>query len=106
MWHLALCLLASSDRHLQEFLSRVAEAGKLYGMELHWDKFQLLQVQCRASVFRPDSSQILAIPGMDFLGAIISHTGLPGHELGRRIGMAKADFQTSKGIKTFFLRNY
>ena len=53
-----------------------------------------LQVQCHASVFRPDGSQILAKPGMDYLGTIISHTGLPGHELGRRIGMAKADFQT------------
>ena len=39
-------LLASSDGHLQEFLSQIAEAGQLYGMELHWDKFLLLQVQC------------------------------------------------------------
>lgn len=91
-------LLASSDRHLQEFLSRVADAGRLYGMEFHWDKFQLLQVQCHASVFKPDGSQILAKPGMDYLGTIISHTGLPGHELGRRIGMAKADFQTLQKI--------
>ena len=41
-------LLASSGRHLQELLSRVADAGKLYGMELHWDKFQLLQVNCHS----------------------------------------------------------
>ena len=85
-------LLATSDGHLQEFLSRVADAGKLYGMELHWDKFQLLSVQCRACIRTPSGEHIESTPGINYLGAVVTHTGLPGHELGRRIGMAKADF--------------
>ena len=85
-------LLATCDSHLQEFLSRVADAGKLYGMELHWDKFQLLSVQCRARIRTPSGEHIEPSPGINYLGAVVTHTGLPGHELGRRIGMVKADF--------------
>ena len=51
-------LLATSDGHLQEFLSRVADAGKSYGMELHWDKFQLLSVQCRACIRTPSGERL------------------------------------------------
>ena len=85
-------LLASCDHYLQEFLGRVADAGRLYGMELHWDKFQLLQVQCHASISTPTGESIAPKQGIDYLGTVLSHDGLPGHELGRRIGMAKADF--------------
>ena len=64
----------------------------LYRMELHWDKFQLLQVQCRASISTPAHERIVPKLGIDYLGAFLTHDGLPGHELGRRIGMAKRDF--------------
>ena len=47
-------LLASSDHHLEEFMTMVADAGRLYGMEFHWDKFQLLEVQCRTSILNPE----------------------------------------------------
>ena len=88
-------LLGTSDCHLQEFLSEVANAGSFYGMELHWDKFQLLQVQCQASILTPAYERIVSKPGIDYLGSVLAHDGLPGHELdriGRRIGMAKRDF--------------
>ena len=34
-------LLGTSDPHLQDYLSQIADAGLLYGMELHWDKFHI-----------------------------------------------------------------
>ena len=67
-------LLATCDSHLQEFPSRVADAGKLYGMELHWDKFQLLSVQCRARVRTPSGEHIEPSPGINYLGAVVTHT--------------------------------
>ena len=91
-------LLASSGRHLQELLSRVADAGKLYGMELHWDKFQLLQVNCHSSIRTPTGERIESKSGIDYLGSVLTHDGLPGHELGRRIGMAKADFMALQKV--------
>ena len=85
-------LLATSDHCLQEFLAKVADAGALYGMELHWGKFQLLEVQCHASISTPAGERIASKSGLDYLGTVLSYDGLPGHELGRRVGMAKADF--------------
>ena len=85
-------LLGTSDPHLQDYLSQIADAGLLYGMELHWDKFQLLQVQCQAIIRTPTGEHISPKLGIDYLGSVLSHDGLPGHELGRRIGMAKRDF--------------
>ena len=77
-------LLASSDGHLQEFLSTIAEAGQLYRMEFHWDTFQLLKVQCQSSIHTPSGDRIEPKRGIDYLGSIVSCDGLPGHELGRR----------------------
>ena len=83
--------------HLQTIICRssfpkLRMLAGLYGMELHWDKFQLLEVQCRASILTPTGERIEAKPGIDYLGSVLSHDGLPGHELGRRVGKAKADF--------------
>ena len=86
-------LLASSDHHLQEFMSMVADAGRLYGMEFHWDKFQLLEVQRRTSILNPEGERIIPKSGINYLGTVLSYNGLPGHELGRRIGIAKSDFR-------------
>ena len=85
-------LMAVRDDLLSEYVNAVAAAGKRYGMELHWGKFQLLQVQCHSRVLTPDGSQIAARDGMDYLGTVLSHDGLPGHEIGRRIGISKRDF--------------
>ena len=74
------------------------DAGKLCSTELHWDKFQLLSVQCTACVCTPSGEHIESTPGAKYLGAVVTHTGLPGHELGRRIGKAKADFTDSQRI--------
>ena len=60
-------------------------------MELRWDKFQLLEVRCRASIYNPAGERIVPKSGIDYLGSVLSFDGLPGFELGRRIGMAKAD---------------
>ena len=68
----------------------MANAGSLYG-ELYWDRFQLLQVQCQASISTPAHERIVPKPGIDYLGSVLTHDGLPGHELGRRIGTANRD---------------
>lgn len=54
-----------ADRHPQELLSLVADAGKLYGMELHWDEFQLLQLNCHSSTQTPTGERIEAKSGRD-----------------------------------------
>ena len=64
----------------------------MYRMELHWHKFQLLEVRCSASMSTPTGKRIAPKPGIDYLDPVLSVDGLPMHELGRRIGTAKSDF--------------
>ena len=80
-------LLASSDLHWQELLSRMGH-WQLHGIELHSDESQLLRVDCRSSIRAPMGERIEPKSGIDYLGSVLTHDGR--HEQGRRIGMAKA----------------
>ena len=40
-------IVGMAEERVQELLNAVAATGKKYGMELHWSKFQLLQVNGR-----------------------------------------------------------
>ena len=70
-------LLAASDGHLQEFLSIVSVTfSSMWSLHSHTDR-----------------GTPRGTPGIGYLAAVVTHKGLPGHELGRRrIGIAKADF--------------
>ena len=48
-------------------------------MELHWDKFQLLELRCRASIYNPAGEWIVPKSRIDYLGSLLSFDGLPGN---------------------------
>ena len=89
-------LLVSSDHHLQEFLSKIADLGRLDEMELYWNKFQFFEIQYWISILTPTDERLEMKSGIDYLGSIFSHDDLAGHELHRRIGMTKAIFFNCK----------
>ena len=82
-------MLGTCDPHLQDYLFRVADAGLLYGGA------SLRKGSIASSTMSSNRSEGECISpklGIDYLGSVLGHDGLPGHELGRRIGMAKRDF--------------
>eukprot|EP00930_Biecheleria_cincta_P025694 TRINITY_DN18244_c0_g2_i1.p1 TRINITY_DN18244_c0_g2~~TRINITY_DN18244_c0_g2_i1.p1 ORF type:complete len:330 (-),score=41.55 TRINITY_DN18244_c0_g2_i1:133-1122(-) len=85
-------LLGVSSHYLSEFLSAVSAAGKNYGMSLHYDKFQLLQINCAGAIKLPTGEEVKAVDSMEYLGTLLTEDGRSAKELSRRIGMAKADF--------------
>ena len=91
-------LLGVSDDHLTEYMQAVALAGKQYGMEFHWGKFQLLGVQCEPDIRLPDNSQVQVGNSLTYLGTVLTPDGKHGHELSRRIGLAKADFKSLQQV--------
>ncbi len=86
-------LLGVSSQHLSEYLSAVAAAGNRYGMELHYQKFQLVNVRCDTQVWRPDGEAVDASNWMSYLGTVLAEDGHVGTELSRWIGRAKSDFK-------------
>lgn len=65
-----------------------------YGMQLHWQKFQIVPVNSEAQVHLPDGSEIEAKDVSDYLGALIAADGAHSNELNRRIGAANTNFNS------------
>ena len=61
-------------------------------MELHYDKFQLLPVQCDPTVRKPDGSVIIPGTRMEYLGTVLTSDVHDAQEVTRRIAMARRDF--------------
>ena len=94
-------LLGANAKHIEVFLRAVAAAGRAHGLELHEDKFQLLQVRCSPVVKNNNRDQIASRTSMTYLGASLASDGRVGSELSRRIGAAKGDFRSLR--KDIFL---
>ena len=61
--------------HMQELLNAIATSGGRAGMELHWDKFQVLHVQNDIELYAPSGALIQPKDRLVYLGATISNTG-------------------------------
>ena len=85
-------LMGVSTLYLTEYMQAVAAAGRKYGMELHYGKFQLLGVRCNPDIRLPDNTCIQTQQCMMYLGTMMTADGKHGNELSRRIGIAKSDF--------------
>ena len=93
-------LLGMAPEHVEEFLQCVGRAGQSYGLELHPDKLQLLQVNDMTPIRLNDEHEVKSHKSMTYLGATISPDGRMTTELNRRIGMAKADFRSIRQVWT------
>ena len=76
-------LIGKCDAHVNDFLAAVAAAGKRYGMELHWQKFQVLAVQSTGDIRAPDGSLLKHVEHMQYQGAQLTADANMSHELGR-----------------------
>ena len=85
-------LIGSDDRMLQQLLDKVAEVGSRYGMELHWSKFQLLQINGVYKIRTPGGEAIPAKDLMTYLGVTIYADGGVKNELGKKLGSAWGQF--------------
>ena len=86
-------LISVSEHSLQRLLHAVATTGARFGMQLHWGKFQLLNVRCDMKVCTEAGEPIAAKDTMGYLGATLSADGRVDTELSRRIGAAWAEFR-------------
>ena len=57
-------LLGSAEGDLQALLDAVSRVGAQYGMELHWSKFQLIELNATYNLVTPGGERIAA---KDFL---------------------------------------
>ena len=68
-------LIGVSQRNVQHLSDAVANIGANYGMELHWKKFQLVQIGKEYNFSTPDGSIIELLDMMTYLGATLYANG-------------------------------
>ena len=90
-------LLGTSTEYLSEFAEAVAQSGRAYGLELHVDKFQLLQINTQRRV-RIAGNPVTAETKIAYLGTTLCEDGRMATELSRRIGLAASDFRTIQQV--------
>ena len=86
-------LLGVSAVHVEKFLAAVESSGANFGLKLHADKFHLLCARCTEQIRHTDGKGVCPEEELRYLGASISDDGRIQTELGRRLGMAHADFR-------------
>ena len=87
-------ILSVSAGFLQEYLDAIASTGRRYGLALHSEKFQLLNISCTPSITSPDGVRIQSSQHIGYLGTILDDSGTGNGERSRRLGLAKLEFRT------------
>jgi hypothetical protein len=93
-------LIGRSQASLQNLLDNIALAGVRVGMELHWDKFQMIKINSDVTLRTPAGQLIAEKRSMTYLGATLYNDGQLGTELNKRIGAAWAEFSKYDSMET------
>ena len=86
-------LMSVNSSSLQELQDKVAAVGARYGMELHWSKFQLMQIHGQFQLRSPSGDVIEPKDMMTYLGATIYADGSLKREMNQKLGVAWAEFR-------------
>ena len=91
-------LIDVDDSMLQQFMDCIGQAGQEYGLSFNWSKLEALPIRTTAAIVKPDGTHVECKQAMVYLGSQLSADGRITSELGRRIGMARCDFQTLQKV--------
>ena len=85
-------LIGSEQGSMSRLLAIIAANGAKCGMQLHWDKFQLLNVRCNFEISKPGGELIQPNSQLSYLGTTLAEDGRIESEVARRLGAAWASF--------------
>ena len=87
-------VMAVSDASEQTYMNRISEEGKCYGLSFNWSKLEAMHVRCGGGVTTPDGTDRRKKDCLIYLDSSLSSDGRITAELGRRLGMARKEFET------------
>ncbi len=91
-------VLGVSADHVEDYLRAISEARSHYGMELHPQKFQLLNVRSDTPLKILDGSLIEPKASIEYLSSLIAEDGRCSTEVARRVGRGTAAFKTLEKV--------
>ena len=78
----------------ETYMYCIRDQGLYYGLDFNWDKIMFLSINCNPCIRKLDGQQLKCVNSMVYLGGLLSDDGHIASELGRRIGLAHAEFST------------
>ena len=87
-------LLGTSEASLQRLMTCIGQVGGRYGLSFNWSKLEAMPVRMAAHFRTPDGEDIPSKDSLLYLGSSLNADGRNGSEINRRLGMARADFDT------------
>ncbi len=91
-------LIDVDDGAIEQFMDCVGKAGAEYGLTFNWKKLEAMAVNTVADIQKPDKSFVKVGESMVYLGSLLTVDGHADAEVGRRIGMAKTDFECLQSV--------
>ena len=86
-------LINYRSEHIQKHMDAIISTGTEYGLEINWQKVDMMGVRCHPIVSNMSGTHIDQKMSLQYLGASISVDGSIQSEVNRRIGMATSDFK-------------
>ena len=87
-------ILAVNNEDAEIYMQCIEQAGRMYGLQLNWNKLEVLPVRCEARIKKPNGDYVVSKESLLYLGSFLCDNGSIGPELNRRLGAARAEFQT------------
>ena len=87
-------ILAVNNEDAEIYMQCIEQAGRMYGLQLNWNKLEVLPVRCEARIKKPNGDYVVSKESLLSLGSFLCDNGSIGPELNRRLGAARAEFQT------------
>ena len=87
-------ILATNNEDAEIYMQCIEQAGRMYGLQLNWNKLEVLPVRCEARVRTPNGELVVSKESLVYLGSYLCDNGSIGPELNRRLGAARAEFET------------
>ena len=86
--------LAVNNEDAEIYMQCIEQAGRMYGLQLNWNKLEVLPVRCEARIKKPNGDYVVSKESLLYLGSFLCDNGSIGPELNRRLGAARAEFET------------
>ena len=87
-------ILAVNNEDAEIYMQCIEQAGRMYGLQLNWNKLEVLPVRCEARIKKPNGDYLVSKESLLYLGSFLCDNGSIGPELNRRLGAARAEFET------------
>jgi hypothetical protein len=91
-------LLGIDSNCLAAYMLSIHNIGKCYGLELNWDKLESISVGGATPISMPGGGVVKRKDNMIYLGSMLDGAATMTSELSRRVGMARADFNSLKRV--------